>query len=179
MSSTYSSRAAILCPGPSLAAVTEIGECSCAFAVNGACKSPLSWTHWICADARSVERHYPPAGGHNRRVWMPHDVSLHDRPRPDIIIRSYDLPSICRSIGWIRIQSVRKWTMLHACAILIGNGSTCIDIYGCDLSGDGYYASPPNYSVIGGNRWAEQRKCLERLTSLAAEHGIEIRRMSQ
>lgn len=175
--------AAILCPGPSLADVDATWTAyRHVFAVNGACRSPLPWTHWICADARSVERHIPDEM-RNRELLIPWSEILKRgwnweafRDRGGVT-NGYYLVDVCRPIKWLSSRSVVKYTFLHAIAILVSYGASVIDIYGADLDGDGYYGAESRYATEGGNRWGDQKKLLKRITERAAENGVTIRRV--
>jgi hypothetical protein len=191
-------RSAILCPGPSLKDVEIYGlndwkPFKYILAVNGAIHSPLPWTHWIIADQRSVKMHWPPpdrpytllhpdgwmqleSKNVESKRYQPHLQEYMDKVEN---ISMYNTHAIAMANDGLTYRDVRAATFLHGIGWLVDQGSTEIEVYGCDLQGSDYYAKDDNWYGEGlhTKRWIEQGRCLERLTKSLARVDIILRRV--
>lgn len=182
-------RYSLLCPGPSLAHVPLDEPQGIVVAINTAIRSPHRVDVFSAMDgpkrmpgvvAALIEKH--------PLLWVTDRRNNHwTRVVSELGAEPLEMSPLPKCAGFFKANkqwdwmsplphNTAPWTLMRA----ITEGATEIVLYGCDMAGEGYFRDdvPSPYKNLRKwlSRWEKETEAIERITRLAAERGIEVRR---
>lgn len=162
-------QACILCPGPSLANVSDLPTCSVSIAVNRAALR-FGCDYWAALDYQTFTRDEPNIKGNPllfTRAEYRHKTHRDGIDAEDL----FGLLSRDR-INW------PMYTLPAAMVLAAWLGAKRIDIYGCDwaLNQPDFDGSTPQHSRRDMSRWAAETVLFSRVVDWLNEHGTEVKR---
>lgn len=180
-------RAAVLGPGPSLHAWVASGTLPEVFtvALTDALMAKTPMDAWcFCEDPKKRNqvryRTYSPHLGKVREIWCATRYRVHFKMQWGREALSCASPVAV--FGEFPEGRWPKTSLVYALASLVERGYDKIEMYGCDMEGQGNF-DPATGKFIQGTqaysgRWQYEGERFEHLVEVAAERGIEIRRVS-
>ncbi len=174
-------RAAVLCPGPSLARLAALPIADLTVAVN---RAALWWPcdAWSCVDWTSET----PAGPGGIRAWadavigVPLLVSIADSL---VALERHRIPWRGLSIAAETIDTIKgidpvgRWRWFSATVAIVYTahaGARAIDVYGADMAGTADADGARAGSDRTDDRWNKERRRWDEATAALAQIGVSV-----